>query len=68
LFREILKKGSVGFADFPNGLFTQSQDCQRFALSSSALILTQSFPNKREAFVWLFSFSPAYTSELVTLP
>jgi hypothetical protein len=52
----------------PRVLLTQSRDCQCFALSSSALILTQSLSNKREAFVWLFSFSPAYTSELVTLP
>jgi hypothetical protein len=42
-----------------------------FSLSSNVIqrgLLTQSLSNKREAFVWLFSFSPAYTSELVTLP
>jgi hypothetical protein len=42
-----------------------------FSLCSNVIprgLLTQSLSNKREAFVWLFSFSPAYTSELVTLP
>jgi hypothetical protein len=42
-----------------------------FSLRSNVIpegLLTQSLSNKREAFVWLFSFSPAYTSELVTLP
>jgi hypothetical protein len=53
-FGKYAKAGSVGFADFPNGLFTQSQDCQCCALSSLALIFTQSLSNKRGAFVWLF--------------
>jgi hypothetical protein len=42
-----------------------------FSLCSNVIqraLLTQSLLNKREAFVWLFSFSSAYTSELVTLP
>jgi hypothetical protein len=42
------------YALIPRVLLTQSRDCQCCALSSSALLLTQSLPNKREAFVWLF--------------
>jgi hypothetical protein len=30
--------------------------------------LTQSLSNKREAFVWLFPFSSAFTSKLATQP
>ncbi len=42
-----------------------------FSLSSNVIpngLLTQSLPFKRSAFEWLFPFSSAYTSELVTLP
>jgi hypothetical protein len=63
--------GFISFADILNGLLTQSRDCQCCALSSSALLLTQSLSNQTSFNLKFMGWSASFhspTSIMVPYP
>jgi hypothetical protein len=63
-FGKYAKAGSVGFADLPNVLLTQSRDCQCFALSSSVDSLPKAFQKQTSFAFGFFNAHPLNQASL----